>query len=162
MSIATGRTSTRPPSQALGKMSADGNHDAGKSYRRLRPAAGVPGDGDGPIVGLVARDGSIDWLTVPDIDSATLFAAVLDSQRGGRFELAPAVPYAVERRYLPSTNVLETTFRTADGAARVTDVLTLPGAALDPFRELQRRIEGLAGVVPFRWQVEPRFGYGGT
>jgi GH15 family glucan-1,4-alpha-glucosidase len=128
-------------------------------YAPLRDYAAI---GDGRTVGLVARDGSIDWLTLPDIDSATLFAAVLDSQRGGRFELAPAVPCAVERRYLPSTNVLETTFRTADGAARVTDVLTLPGAALDPFRELQRRIEGLAGVVPFRWQVEPRFGYGGA
>ena len=74
--------------------------------------------------------------------------------------LEPERPGRSERRYLPETNILETTFFTADGIARVTDALTLPDEGLTPYRELQRKIEGVAGTVPMRWRVEPRFGYG--
>jgi GH15 family glucan-1,4-alpha-glucosidase len=116
--------------------------------------------GDGRTVALVARDGSIDWLPLPDLDSAAVLAAILDAERGGRFLLEPAAPYSVQRRYLPATNVLETTFTTDGGIVRVIDAMTLPGTGLEPFRELQRRIEGLSGVVPMRWRLEPRFGFG--
>ncbi|HEX5469285.1 MAG TPA: glycoside hydrolase family 15 protein [Gaiellaceae bacterium] len=126
-------------------------------YAPIRDYAAV---GDGRSVALVALDGSIDWLCFPDRDSGTVFGALLDPDGGGRFTLAPTIPYEVERRYLPETNILETTYRTPAGAVLVTDLMTLEGGALTPWVELARKVEGLSGTVPLRWSVEPRFGWG--
>ena len=113
--------------------------------------------GDGESAALVASDGAIDWWAAPAMDSAPVFAAILDPDGGGRFLLEPTVPYSAGRRYLPGTNVLETTFRTAAGSVRVIDsVNQAPGS------ELARDVQPVDGRVPMRWEVAagPRFGTG--
>ena len=116
--------------------------------------------GDGRSLALITKGGSIDWLCMPELDAPSVFGAILDPAAGGSFALSPAVPFESERRYIDQTNVLETTFRTADGVIRVTDALSRPAGEASPGRELIRRIECLAGSVPVRWRVEPRFDYG--
>ncbi|HEU5363282.1 MAG TPA: glycoside hydrolase family 15 protein [Gaiellaceae bacterium] len=116
--------------------------------------------GDGRTAALVARDGSIDWLCVPDLDSPSVFARMIDPDHGGHLALQLAGHRAASRRYVPNTNVLETTLETHDGVLRVTDALTLPGRTLAPGRELARRFECVSGRIDARWTLEPRFDYG--
>src|SRR5579883_1081773 len=128
--------------------------------------------GDYAIIGdclsaaLVGRDGSIDWLCWPRFDSRSLFAALLDERRGGRFRVAPTTPARVTRRYLEGTNVLETRFDGAGGALVLTDLM--PVASRDeergrllPGHEVLRRAECVSGEVEVEVRYEPRPGYGG-
>ncbi|MGO4256351.1 glycoside hydrolase family 15 protein [Marmoricola sp. RAF53] len=116
--------------------------------------------GDRHTVALVGRDGSVDWLCLPRYDSAACFSALLGDEDGSRWLLGPDPDLAGEvttrRRYLGSSTVLETTYTTADGEVRVTDVMP----AGDRRADLVRRIEGVRGAVPFRHEYVIRFDYG--
>lgn len=114
--------------------------------------------GDGRSVGLISRDGSLDWLCWPRFDSPALFARLLDIDRGGYWRIAPDGAFRASRRYIESTNVLETRFVTADGEATLFDLMPIvtPADSLRPEQELLRRLECTAGSVQLRSTFEPR------
>jgi GH15 family glucan-1,4-alpha-glucosidase len=126
-------------------------------YAPLRDYAVI---GNKRTAALVALDGAIDWLALPAFDGPSVFGAMLDPREGGRFTLAPTQPFGVERSYRPGSAVLETTFTTSTGSVRVTDAMSRPIAHDVRYDEIVRRVDGLAGEVPMRWSVEPRFEYG--
>lgn len=120
--------------------------------------------GDGRSAALISLDGAIDWLCWPRFDSPSLFAALLDSERGGHFRIHPTGDYEVERRYCPLTCVLETTFRTAKGACVLRDSMTINDPderrrRLAPAHELLREVEGIEGEIELEIVYAPRPGY---
>jgi GH15 family glucan-1,4-alpha-glucosidase len=120
------------------------------------PIGGYAVLGDGRGAALVAPDGAVDWWAAPRLDSPPAFSALLDPELGGRCELRPTDPEAVaSRRYLPHTNVLETTYRTTSGVVRITDSLNSGNAGELPWSELARRIEGDEGTVEMQLVVRP-------
>src|SRR5947209_20622796 len=74
---------------------------------------------------LVDRDGSISWLCLPRYDSPAVFARILDPD-GGHWRITPAAPFRSERRYLPGTLVIETTFATETGSLKLIDAMAFP------------------------------------
>ncbi len=135
----------RPVEADVDERDADG-------YADLRTYATI---GDGRTIGLVARDGRIDWLPLPGLSGSAAFGALLDAESGGFISLCPTVPFRVSRRYLDGTNVLETTFWTASGSVRVTDSLNTGMAGRLPWAELGRRIDGVEGEVRLRATIVP-------
>ena len=122
--------------------------------------------GDGRTAALVSRDGSLDWLCWPRFDSPSIFAALLDTARGGGSS-GHARPghFRSERRYLADTNVLETVFHTASGAVALRDLMPVVSeeekrAALIPEHEVLREVEGLVGQVDLEVVYSPRPDYG--
>ncbi|MFE2506883.1 glycoside hydrolase family 15 protein [Streptomyces naganishii] len=111
--------------------------------------------GDLRTTALVAADGAVDWLAVPELDAPPVCAALLDPAEGGRITLAPTVPYEVSRRYVEGTMVLETTFTTREGAVRVTDSLNFGALGRLPWTELARVVTSVSGRVPMAWSVRP-------
>ena len=116
--------------------------------------------GDGNTVALVALDGAIDFLSLPQMHCPTALAALLDAEKGGAFVLRPTAKFDAERRYLDRTNVLETTYRTNDGVVRVTEALNMRGGGQLPWRELARRVECVSGRVDLEWSVDARPDWG--
>ncbi len=105
---------------------------------------------------LVSRDGSLDWLCLPRFDAPAVFAALLGNEENGRWRLAPSdTVEQVSREYLEDTLVLQTTYVTAQGRARVTDWMPLGEA-----NAVVRMVEGLAGETCFEMDLVMRFDYG--
>jgi alpha,alpha-trehalase len=120
---------------------------------------------DSSSASLVSRDGSIDWLCLPRFDSPAVFARILDPH-AGHWSIRPSAQYTVERRYLPGTLALETTFETDAGSARLVDVMAAaPGQrghdiGLQAPHEVLRKVEGVTGRVDMVMELAPRPEYG--
>jgi GH15 family glucan-1,4-alpha-glucosidase len=115
--------------------------------------------GDGSTIALVGRDGAIDWMCLPFMDSPSVFAALLDDEKGGCFAIRPAAPYDAAQAYLPQTNILETRFRTNAGELELTDFMVADSAEHPDPQLLLRRAVAVRGAVGLEVQCSPRFDY---
>lgn len=118
--------------------------------------------GDLETAALVARDGTIDYLCWPSLDSPTVFADLLDHE-GGAFSMTPALtePRMVQV-YVPDTNVLVTRWMAEDGSAELFDLMPHPEARVHPDRAarcLIRRVTVTRGTIAFAVRCAPRFDY---
>jgi GH15 family glucan-1,4-alpha-glucosidase len=110
---------------------------------------------------LVGMNGSIDWLCFPHFDSPSVFAALLDDAKGGRFSIRPLEePFTSKQLYWPDTNVLITRFLAAGGVGEVQDFLPAGPAVAPEWRDqLVRRVKVARGTVAFRVECRPAFDY---
>jgi GH15 family glucan-1,4-alpha-glucosidase len=115
--------------------------------------------GDLQTVALVGRDGRIAFLCLPEFDSPTVFASLLDAERGGSFDVVPRLENARHKQmYLPDTNVLLTRVLADDGVCEISDFMPIP-ARPGPSRII-RRVKAVRGSFRVDLRCAPRFGYG--
>ncbi|HMA80552.1 MAG TPA: glycoside hydrolase family 15 protein, partial [Candidatus Binatia bacterium] len=119
--------------------------------------------GDLHSVALVGIDGSIDWCCLPNFDSPSVFAALLDDQKGGYFKISAIGNPRCKQLYIPETNVLITRFFSDEGIAEITDFMpieprTLQGGRAN-YHQIVRRVSAVAGQVRFRLECHPAFDY---
>jgi GH15 family glucan-1,4-alpha-glucosidase len=132
------------------------------AYQRIEDYGVI---GNMHTVALVSLRGSIDWLCFPNFDSPSVFSALLDDEKGGRFRIRPVDPGATcKQLYWPDTNVLVTRFLVPDGVAELEDFMPCSGPALSARREawqdqIVRRVSVVRGSVAFELVCEPVFDY---
>lgn len=133
------------------------------------PSSSYPDIGDYAVIGdcrtaaLISKYGCIDWLCWPRFDSPSIFAAILDRERGGYWKIAPATPFHVEREYLSDSNVLQTEFQTSSGTVALLDLMPVRDttqAVMVPDHEIIRQIICTAGQVEMEIDLVPRAKYG--
>lgn len=130
--------------------------------------AGYPPIADYGLIGdchgaaLVSRAGSIDWCCFHRVDASPVFARILDWDKGGFWQICPDDSKAIHRRYLPGTNVLETTFETSTGTVTLTDCFVAPIDSEHPPHQLLRLVRCERGDAEVAMRFRPRFDYGFT
>jgi GH15 family glucan-1,4-alpha-glucosidase len=117
--------------------------------------------GDLNTVALVGLNGSIDFMCFPNFDSPSIFAALLDEEKGGSFQIIPAfTDMKTKQLYLPDTNVLLTRFLSEQGVSEITDFM--PVEELFDGKEVIRRVTTVRGEVKYKMRCSPRFDYART
>jgi GH15 family glucan-1,4-alpha-glucosidase len=118
--------------------------------------------GDLQTAALVTKDGSIDWFCCPRFDSPSVFASLLDKNRGGDFRVAPrTTSYSSRQLYFPDSAILITRFMTEDGVGEVVDFMPVrQGLQPTDNHQLVRMIRCVRGAMTFEIDIAPRFDYG--
>jgi GH15 family glucan-1,4-alpha-glucosidase len=118
--------------------------------------------GDLHTVALVGSDGTIDWYCCPTFDSPSVFAAILDKERGGYYRITPASEdWSPRQLYFPDTNVLITRFLSPDGVGEMQGFMPIARDGEETHRHrLIRRVVCVRGEMRFRLELKPRFNYG--
>jgi GH15 family glucan-1,4-alpha-glucosidase len=117
--------------------------------------------GDLQTAAMVSTDGTVDFFCCPRFDSPSVFASLLDAERGGYFSIKPAAEGYVSRQlYFPDTAMLITRFMTPDGVGEVLDFMpVIEGQPTDRHR-LVRHLRVARGTMQFEMEIQPRFDYG--
>jgi GH15 family glucan-1,4-alpha-glucosidase len=148
------------------------NHDqSSDAFGESSARPGVSGIQDYGIIGdcraaaLVSRHGSIDWLCWPRFDKASIFAALLDPERGGYWCISAGSAQQIERQYLPDSNVLQTKFSSISGAATLTDLMPVRDESstqrtMTTDHEIIREVDCTAGEIVIDFAFVPRAEYG--
>ncbi len=130
-----------------------------KDYKKLRHYGII---GDLNTCALVGRDGSIDWCCFPHIGSPSIFAGILDIDKGGYFAVRPSGSFDSEQQYIGETNVLKTTFHTSSGIATLLDFMPLretDQAGAYEEHAIYRKLTCSSGSVDIEVGFKPRFNY---
>jgi GH15 family glucan-1,4-alpha-glucosidase len=116
--------------------------------------------GDLHTVALVGTDGTIDWYCPERFDAPSVFASILDAEKGGHYRISPArSEHVTKQLYFPDTNVLITRFLTPHGVGEVQDFMPIHRDP-DHRRQLLRRVIAVRGEMTFMLECRPRFDYG--
>ena len=113
-------------------------------------------------VALVGTNGSIDWLCFPHFDSPSLFAAILDDRKGGRFQISSDHQDVVQKQfYWPESNIFVfTRFLCPDGVAEIMDFMPIENSPeTEVTHNLIRRVTVVRGSMGFRMECTPAFNY---
>lgn len=149
------------------------------AYKRLEEYGLIGNLHSAALVGL---DGSIDWLCLPAFDSSSVFAAILDDQKGGSFTITSDEAHDRRQIYFPETNVLTTRFGGNDSVAQITDFMPIgengdgtgrvhshshrhhtgDSVGRGNERRLIRYVQGVMGTTVLRLECRPRFSFGRT
>ncbi len=117
--------------------------------------------GDLQTAALVTTDGTVDWFCCPRFDSPSIFASLLDADKGGYFRISPATDkYVSKQLYFPDTAMLITRFMTEDGVGEVTDFMPIAGQQATDRHRLVRQMKVVRGTMRFVAEIKPRFDYG--
>jgi len=129
-----------------------------------KPISDYAAIGNLRTVALVCRDGSIDWCCFPHHDHGSVFAAILDHRRGGRFRVSAVGTGMGDQQYIEDTNVVTTTFRSSNSSLSVTDMMPLSGKIDGRSRsngpdEIHRILKCRGGAIDVELEWSPRFDF---